>query len=127
MNNFLTLCINYKTYIMIKIEKMSDFDRITFVAVILLFVYWIVVKTPFFVFGFIYEATWSLGILGAFLSPIYFLIRWVIAKFSFKKVYFYALLISVLTFLVMTGVYKISSSGIEFLSQPFFGIDFWGN
>lgn len=111
---------------MIKIEKMSDFDRITFVAVILLFVYWIVVKIPLgFTYG-IYQATWIFGILAAFLSPIYFFIRWSIVKFSFKKIYFYALLISVLAFLVMTGVYKISLSGIEFLSQPIFGIDFWG-
>lgn len=116
-----------KFLVMIKIEKMSDFDRITFVAVILLFVYWIAVKTPLFVFGFIYEMTWIIAILAAFLSPIYFLIRWLIAKFSFKKIYFYALLVSVLAFLVMTGVYKISSTGIEFLSQPIFGIDFWGN
>jgi len=106
---------------MIKIEKMSDFDRITFVAVILLFVYWIVVKTPFFVFGFIYEATWILGILGAFLSPIYFLIRWVIAKFSFKKVYFYALLISIFTLLILLFVFKISFSGIEITSPR----DWW--
>lgn len=101
---------------MIKIEKMSDFDRITFVAVILLFVYWIVVKTPFFVFGFIYETTWILAILGAFLSPIYFLIRWAIAKLSFKKIYFYALLISIFTLLIMLFVFKISFSGIEITS-----------
>lgn len=111
---------------MIKVDKMSDFDQITFVAVILLFIYWIAVKIPLFVFGFIYETTWIVAILAAFLSPIYFLIRWAIAKFSFKKMYFYALLISVLAFLVMTGVYKISLSGIEFLNQPIFGIDFWG-
>jgi len=106
---------------------MSDFDRITFVVVILLFVYWIVVKIPLVVFDFLYETTWLFAILAAFISPIYFLIRWIIAKFSFKKIYFYVLLISVLAFLVMTGVYKISLSGIEFLSQPIFGIDFWGN
>lgn len=111
----MTLCINYKTYIMIKIEKMSDFDRITFVAVILLFVYWIVVKTPFFVFGFIYEATWILGILGAFLSPIYFLIRWAMSKFSFKVFYFYALLLSLLTVFIMRFVFVINKSGIQFM------------
>lgn len=112
---------------MIKIDKMSDFDRITFVVVMLLFFYWILAKTEMGYYIILYEMTWILGILGAFILPIYFLARWVIAKFSFKKIYFYALLISVLAFLVMTGVYKISLTGIEFLSQPIFGIDFWGN
>lgn len=106
---------------MIKIEKMSDFDRITFVAVSLLFVYWIVVKIPLgFTYG-IYQATWIFGILAAFLSPIYFLIRWIIAKFSFKKIYFYALLISLFTLLIMLFVFSISFSGIEITSPR----DWW--
>jgi len=106
---------------MIKIEKMSDFDRISFVAVSLLFVYWIVVKIPLgFTYG-IYQATWIFGILAAFLSPIYFLIRWIIAKFSFKKIYFYALLISLFTLLIMLFVFSISFSGIEITSSR----DWW--
>ena len=106
---------------MIKIEKMTDFDRITFVAVILLFVYWIVVKIPFvFTYG-IYQATWIFAILAAFISPIYFLIRWAIAKFTFKKIYFYALIISLLTLLIMLFVYKVSFSGVEIASPR----DWW--
>ena len=73
---------------MIKKEKISDFDRKIFTGTILLLVYWIVVKIPLFVFGFIYETTWLFGILAALIFPIYFLIRWTIAKFSFKKIYF---------------------------------------
>ena len=109
---------------MIKIEKMSDFDRITFVAVILLFVYWIVVKIPLvFTYG-IYQATWIFGILAAFISPIYFLIRWAIAKFSFKKIYFYALLISLFTLLIMLFVFSISFSGVEITNAEVGGVYF---
>lgn len=100
---------------------MSDSDRITFIAVILLFVYWIVVKIPLIVFGFIYEITWLFGILAALISPIYFLIRWTIAKFSFKKIYFYGLLISLLTLLVFLFVSSITLSGIEINSPE----DWW--
>lgn len=112
---------------MIKIEKMSDFDRITFVAVILLFVYWIVVKIPLvFTYG-IYQATWIFGILAAFISPIYFLIRWAIAKFSFKKIYFYALLISLFTLLIMLFVFSISFSGVEITNAEGWWSLFFGN
>lgn len=111
---------------MIKIDKMSDFDRIAFVAVILLFIYWIAVKIPLFVFGFIYEMTWIVAILAAFLSPIYFLIRWAIAKFTFKKIYFYALLISLFTLLIMLFVFSISFSGVEITNAEGWWVLFFG-
>lgn len=90
-------------------------DKTASIATVLCFIYWILVKIPTNFFAFIYEATWLYGILIALVCPIYFLVKWIMNKFTFKKIYFYAFLLGVVTLLIMRFIFSITSNGITWM------------
>jgi len=100
---------------MLSLNKISLFDKISLIALVLTLVYWIIVKIEVDFFYFIYEMTWLLAIPFTVLLTVYFLIKWVMSKFSFKKIYLYALLLSLLALFIMRFVFVINSSGIQFM------------
>ncbi len=102
------------------LRQLSNLDKVSVVAVVFCFLFWILAKMTWFwdfdiLYGFFYEMGSLPTILFTCICPFYFLVKWIMNKFTFKKIYFYGFLLSILTVLIMRFVYSISiSSGIIF-------------
>lgn len=85
--------------------KNSTKSRIFFLLSIYIFVYWFIAQTfnvyHFALTGAIFEILWlpTLGLL--LFLPILSLIFWIKEKFNLKSFYFYTILLSVITILLM--------------------------
>lgn len=100
---------------MLKLLKISRLDKVSLIVLMSILIYWVAVKIEVNFFYFLYEMTWLFAIPISVLLTVYFLIKWVMSKFSFKKIYLYALLLSLLALFIMRFVFVINSSGIQFM------------
>jgi hypothetical protein len=94
--------------------QINSFDDFVLVFQIGTFMFWFLSKTTvacFTLFGVFYELGVFFALALAFVCPVYFLIKWVISKFSFKKYYFYWLLFGLATILIMRYEGQLIGSG----------------
>lgn len=76
-------------------------SKITLILTLAITVFWLLVHTAdpyrFAVVGAFYEILWLPGLLLLHLLPVFSLVMLIREKFSFRSLYFYALLISLMT------------------------------
>ena len=101
-------------------NRLTDWDKIVAIAAILCFVFWFLSKTDFsgsVLFGVVYEmGVFPMMALGIICTG-YFLIKWIINKFTLNKIYLYGFLLGVLTLLIMRLVYSIDLNGVTWMSD----------
>lgn len=100
------------------LRQLSLTDKVSSIMLLFCFIFWFFSKTEvagFVLFGVIYQIGVFPMILLAVLCTSYFLVRWIMNRFTLNKIYFYGFLLGILTVLFMRFVYSISiSSGIIF-------------
>lgn len=100
------------------LRQLSLIDKVSSIMLLFCFIFWFFSKTEvagFVLFGVIYQIGVFPMILLAVLWTSYFLVRWIMNRFTLNKIYFYGFLLGILTVLFMRFVYSISiSSGIIF-------------
>ncbi len=100
------------------LRQLSLTDKVSSIMLLFCFIFWFFSKTEvagFVLFGVIYQMGVFPMILLAVLCTSYFLVRWIMNRFTLNKIYFYGFLLGILTVLIMRFVYSISiSSGIIF-------------
>src|SRR5690554_2140016 len=101
------------------LRQLSLTDKVSSIMLLFCFIFWFFSKTEvagFVLFGVIYQMGVFPMILLAVLCTSYFLVRWIMNRFTLNKIYFYGFLLGILTVLIMRFVYSISaSSGITFM------------
>lgn len=99
-------------------NNLSIFDKIITIILILCFLFWFFSKTElagFVLFGVVYEMGVFPMILLAVLCTVYFLVRWIMTRFTVNKIYLYGFLLGVLTLLIMRLIYSITFDGITWM------------
>jgi len=100
------------------LRQLSLTDKVSSIMLLFCFIFWFFSKTEvagFVLFGVIYQIGVFPMILLTVLCTSYFLVRWIMNRFTLNKIYFYGFLLGILTVLFMRFVYSISiSSGIIF-------------
>ncbi|MEG1267493.1 MAG: hypothetical protein RSC81_12305 [Myroides sp.] len=95
-------------------------DKAFLIILAFSFLFWLLAKIPFLwdfvLFGVFYEMGAILALLGSVALTVYFLIKWILTKFNFTSIYFYAFLLGTLTLLIMRLVESITFNGITLMS-----------
>ncbi|MGM0636175.1 MAG: hypothetical protein ACQESK_08925 [Bacteroidota bacterium] len=91
------------------IKNINQVDQIFLLLVAFSFVFWVFAKIPimyeFLLFDIAYQAGWMFVAVGAVVSTLYFLYRWIRHKFKFSEIHFYGFLLGVVTLLIMRFIY----------------------
>ncbi|SFN21670.1 hypothetical protein SAMN05421741_102154 [Paenimyroides ummariense] len=103
-------------------NRLNDWDKIVAIATILCFIFWVLAKIPivwdFIPFGILYEAGgWILSALITIVCSLYFLVKWILNRFSLRMIYLYGFLLGVFTLLIMRLVYSIDLNGIIWMTN----------
>lgn len=98
-------------------NQLSDWDKIAANAAILCFIFWVLAKIPamhdFIPFGIVYESVgWSISPIITILCTLYFFVKWVMKRFTLKKIYLYGFVLGFLTLVIMRFVFSITLDGI---------------
>lgn len=104
------------------LHQLSLIDKTFSIMLLFCFVFWFLSKTELMNFIFV-AGLYEMGVFPmialAVLCTFYFLVRWIMNKFTFKKIYFYGFLLSILTVLIMRFVYIITASGITWMPKHY--------
>ncbi|MBS7320374.1 MAG: hypothetical protein KIG55_02115 [Myroides sp.] len=103
-----------------KTSNLTQWDKITSALIILCFIFWVLAKIPkmhdFIPFGILYESGgWLISLLITILLSVYFLIRWIVHKFTFNKIYLYGFLLALATLCIFRFIFSISMEGIKLM------------
>src|SRR5690606_41996918 len=58
---------------------------------------------------------WLISLLITILLSVYFLIRWIVHKFTFNKIYLYGFLLALATLCIFRFIFSISMEGIKLM------------
>jgi hypothetical protein len=98
--------------------KNSLLSKILFILSIIIFVFWLVAQLidvyRFAVVGAIFESLWLFMLSGLFVLPILSIIFLIKDKFSFRSLYLYTIIISVICILIMYSGHSRKVSSITF-------------
>lgn len=101
-------------------NRLNDWDKIVAIATILCFIFWVLAKIPamydFIPFDIVYESVgWSISPIITVICSLYFLVKWILNRFSLRKIYLYGFLLGVLTLLIMRFIFSITLDGITWM------------
>ncbi len=96
--------------------KQQQTDKVLSIVITCSFLFWFLAKIPYLwdytLFGVFYEMGALITMVSTLLITFYFLVRWVMNRFSVNKMHLYVFLLGGITLLMMRFVYSISFSGI---------------
>jgi len=96
-------------------KKQKAIDKAFSIMLVFCFIFWFLSKTEvvgFVLFGVVYEMGVFPMILLAVLCTLYFLVRWMMNRFTLNKIYIYGFLLGVITLLIMRFIFSITLDGI---------------
>lgn len=90
---------------MIQRSSLIRKDRVVFALTIIITLYWylpLLIKVYRFpIIGAIYEILWIFMIIALFALPVFSFISWTKIEFNLRSLYFYSLIISVISILLL--------------------------
>lgn len=103
-------------------NNLTVWDKIIGTTTILCFIFWILAKIPemydFIPFGIVYESVgWLISPIITVLCSLYFLIKWVMNKFTLNKIYLYGFLLGLITLYIMRFIFSITTNGIVLIND----------
>src|SRR5690606_15149142 len=101
-------------------KKQKAIDKAFSIMLLFCFIFWFLSKTEvagFVLFDVVYEMGVFPMILLAVLCTLYFLVRWIMTRFTVNKIYLFGCLLVVLTLLIMRFIFSITLDGITLMPR----------